>query len=312
MSGPLLRAVVFAYSEMGAMGLETLLALGADIPLLATHPDDPGEKAWFRSVGTIAENAGIPVFRSKGARAPGLLEAVRSAQPEFLFSFYYRRLIPEEILRLAPRGAFNLHGSLLPAFRGRAPVNWAILQGAEETGVTLHVMDAEVDHGDIVAQERVAITPRETAPTLSRKLVDAGRTLLQGAIPRLAGASAVLTPQDHGKATIFGGRKPEDGRIDWRRSAVEIDRLVRAVTDPWPGAFAFLGPRRLIVWEALPEEGPGSIRPGRVRLDGEQQAIRVETGEGFLRLARVQIEDEEAGGAWEMLRGRIGEGGMLT
>ena len=312
MGGALLRAVVFAYSEMGAMGLETLLALCAEVPLVVTHPDDAGEKAWFRSVGAIAQRAGIPVFRSRGARAPGLFEAVRDAKPEFLFSFYYRRLIPEEILRLAPRGAWNLHGSLLPAFRGRAPVNWAILQGATETGVTLHVMDAQIDHGDIVAQERVAIAPRETALTLSRKLVDAGRVLLEGTLPRLARDTVVLTPQDHAVATIFGGRKPEDGRIDWRRSAVEIDRLVRAVTDPWPGAFAFLGPRRLILWEAFPEEGPGSLRPGTVRMDGDARAIRVETGEGILRLGRVAIEGEEAGSAWEILRGRIEEGGVLT
>jgi len=312
MSEPLLRAVVFAYSEMGAMGLETLLSLGAEIALLVTHPDDPAEKAWFRSVGTLAEEAGIPVFRSKGARAPGLFEAVRDAGPEFLFSFYYRKLIPEAILRLAPRGAFNLHGSLLPAFRGRAPVNWAILQGARETGVTLHGMDAEADHGDIVAQRRVPIAPRETAPTLSRKLVEAGREMLLDAIPRLARGEATFAPQDHARATIFGGRKPEDGRIDWRRSAVEIDQLVRAVTDPWPGAFAFLGPRKIVLWEAFPEEGSGSLRPGAVRLNGRERAIRVETGEGLLRLARVQMEGEEAGAAWDLLRGRIEEGGMLT
>ncbi len=312
MGGSLMRAAVFAYSEMGAMGLETLLALGADVPLVATHPDDPGEKAWFRSVGALAEEAGIPVFRSKGARAPGLLEAARDARPDFLFSFYYRRLLPEAILRLAPRGAYNLHGSLLPAFRGRAPVNWAILEGATETGVTLHVMDAGIDHGDIVAQSRLAIAPRETAPTLSRKLLEAGRALLRETIPRLARGEITPTPQDHGKATIFGGRKPEDGRIDWRRSAVEIDRLVRAVTDPWPGAFAFLGPRRLILWEAEPEEGPGSLRPGTLRVGGGGRVIRVETGEGLLRLARVQIEGEEAGPAWERLGGRVAEGGVLT
>ena len=312
MNGLLMRAVVFAYSEMGAMGLETLLALGADVPLVATHPDDPDEKAWFRSVGALAEEAGIPVFRSKGARAPGLLEAVRDARPDFLFSFYYRRLVPEEILRLAPRGAYNLHGSLLPAFRGRAPVNWAILQGATETGVTLHVMDTEVDHGDIVAQGRVAIERRETASTLSRKLVDAGRALLLDAIPRLARGEITFTPQDHGKATIFGGRKPEDGRIDWRLGAVDIDRLIRAVTDPWPGAFGFLGPRKFILWEAFPEQGTGSLRPGTLRVDRRERKILVETGEGLLRLGRVQIEGEEAGSAWEMLRGRIEEGGLLT
>jgi methionyl-tRNA formyltransferase len=304
--------VVFGYSEMGAMALETLLALGADVPLLVTHPDDPGEKAWFRSVGAIAEGAGIPVFRSKGAKAPGLLEAVRDARPEFIFSFYYRRLIPAAILELAPRGAYNLHGSLLPAFRGRAPVNWAILLGAEETGVTLHVMDAEVDHGGIVAQRRVPIARRETALTLSRKLVEAGRALLVETIPALARGGTAITPQDHARATVFGGRRPEDGRIDWSRGAVEIDRLVRAVADPWPGAFGYLGPRRITVWEALPEEGAGGLRPGTVRLDAATRAVRVETGAGMLRVLRAQIEGEEAGLAWDVLRGRIEEGGRLT
>ncbi len=307
-----LRAVVFAYSEMGAMGLETLLALGAEIPLVVTHPDDPDEKSWFRSVGALAEAASIPVFRSKGPRAEGLREAVRDARPDFLFSFYYRRLIPPEILALAPRGAFNLHGSLLPRFRGRAPVNWALIEGAEKTGVTLHVMDADVDHGDIVGQKEVPIAPRETALSLSRKLVETGHALLVETVPAIARGEEKHVAQDHAGATVYGGRRPEDGRIDWSRSAIEIDRLVRAVTDPWPGAFGYHGPRKLIVWEAWPEEGAGSLLPGTIRMDRNTRTVRVETGGGRLRLERIQFEGESAGAAWDVLRDRVEEGGRLT
>jgi UDP-4-amino-4-deoxy-L-arabinose formyltransferase/UDP-glucuronic acid dehydrogenase (UDP-4-keto-hexauronic acid decarboxylating) len=309
---PLLRAVVFAYSEMGAMGLETLLELGAEIPLVVTHPDDPDEKSWFRSVGALAETASIPVFRSKGPRAAGCAEAVREARPEFLFSFYYRRLIPPEILTLAPRGAFNLHGSLLPRFRGRAPVNWALIEGAEKTGVTLHVMDADVDHGDIVGRKEVPIAPRETALSLSRKLVEAGRALLVETVPAIARGEEKRVPQDHAGATVYGGRRPEDGRIDWSQSAIEIERLVRAVADPWPGAFGYLGPRKLVVWEAWPEEGAGSLCPGAIRMDRETRTVRIETGQGCLRLDRIQLEGEPTGTAWNVLRDRVEEGGRLT
>jgi len=309
---PLLRAVIFAYSEMGAMGLEALLALGAEIPLVVTHPDDPDEKSWFRSVGALAEAASIPVFRSKGPRAPGCRDAVRDARPDFLFSFYYRRLIPPEILVLAPRGAYNLHGSLLPKFRGRAPVNWALIEGAEKTGVTLHVMDADVDHGDIVGQREIPIAGRETALSLSRKLVEAGRALLVETVPAIARGEEKHIPQDHAGATVYGGRRPEDGRIDWWRGAIEIDRLVRAVTDPWPGAFGYLGARKLIVWESWPEEGAGSLRPGTIRMDRDTRTVRVETGGGCLRLERVQLEGESAGAAWDSLRGSVEEGGRLT
>lgn len=234
------RAVVFAYHDVGVRCLSVLLARGVDVALVVTHDDDPAERVWFESVGELARRHDVPVVTPESAKDGTLASRITTIDPEFLFSFYYRRMIPEGVLRLARCGALNMHGSLLPRYRGRSPVNWAILNGETETGVTLHHMTARADAGAVVGQESVAILPDDLALDVFRKVTCAAERLLDRTLPALVAGSAQAVPQVESSATTFGGRKPEDGVIDWRRPAAAVHNLVRAVAPPFPGAFTTL------------------------------------------------------------------------
>jgi UDP-4-amino-4-deoxy-L-arabinose formyltransferase/UDP-glucuronic acid dehydrogenase (UDP-4-keto-hexauronic acid decarboxylating) len=292
-------AVVFAYSDMGITGLAALETVDFRIRAIFSHEDDPGEKIWFGSVRAWGEERGIPVFTPGSVSTPGWRERIAELSPGAIFSFYYRHLIRPEILDLAPAGAYNLHGSLLPAYRGRAPVNWVLVNGETRTGVTLHHMVAKPDAGDIVGQRAVDIAFEDTALTLYRKLCSAATDLLAETLPRIAAGTAPRIPQDLARGSYFGGRRPADGLIDWRRPARRIYDLVRAVTDPWPGAFTFLPTgEKLIVWWGLPADAAGVDRasppePGTLCLDGSR--VFVATGEGLLLL----LEVEAGGGRWQ-------------
>jgi len=239
------RAVVFAYHDVGVRCLEVLRAAGVDIPLLATHEDDPHETVWFGSVASRARLYGIPVITPADPNARETVERVRAAVPDLLFSFYYRRMLGAELLALPRRGAYNLHGSLLPKYRGRAPVNWAVLHGERETGATLHEMVAKPDAGRIVDRERVPILPNDSAAEVLGKVVLAGEIVLERSLPALAAGTARLVPQDLAAGSYFGGRRPEDGAIDPAWPAKRIHDLVRAVAPPYPGAFLDVRGRRL-------------------------------------------------------------------
>ena len=180
-----MKTVVFAYHDMGCLGIEALLAAGYEISAIFTHTDNPGEKAFYGSVARLAAERGIPVYAPDNVNHPLWVERIAQLSPEVIFSFYYRHLICDEILQLAPAGAFNLHGSLLPKYRGRAPLNWVLVNGETETGVTLHRMVKRADAGAIVAQLRVAIAPDDIAITLHHKLCHAARQLLEQHYPPL-------------------------------------------------------------------------------------------------------------------------------
>jgi len=230
--------VVFAYSEVGHDCLKLLIERGCDVVTVFTHQDNPNENQWFPSVARLAQEHNIPVeMPDKITRASHEQQLRDVLRPDLIFSFYYRNLLPTWVLELAPLGAFNLHGSYLPKYRGRAPVNWAVLHGATEIGATLHHMVKAPDAGDIVDQEKVAIGPDEPAIDVQRRVSQAGLNVLNRQLDNLLAGTAPRTPQDESQATYYGGRRPEDGRINWRQPARAIHNLVRAVTHPYPGAF---------------------------------------------------------------------------
>jgi methionyl-tRNA formyltransferase len=229
------QAVVFAYHDVGVRCLRVLLEAGVQVPLVVTHRDDPAERIWFASVAELARAQGIEALQDP--ETENLIERVSGVAPDFIFSFYYRRMLPPELLALAKRGAFNMHGSLLPKYRGRAPVNWAVLMGETETGATLHEMVAKPDAGRIVDQEPVPIGPDDLAVEVFAKVTAAAQAVLKRSLPELLSGTAKLRPQDLARGSYFGARRPEDGRIDWSKSAREIHNLVRAVAPPYPGAF---------------------------------------------------------------------------
>ncbi|MDE2305424.1 MAG: formyltransferase [Gammaproteobacteria bacterium] len=239
------RAVVFAYSEVGARCLAVLIRQGVEIPIVFTHADDPHEHRWFASVAEIAHRHGLRVETPADVNSPSWLEVGRAAAPDFLFSFYYRDLLSPAWLALAPRGALNMHGSLLPKYRGRAPIHWAILHGETETGASLHYMVEKPDAGRLVDQKSVPIGENDTALQVSQRVAEAAEQVLARSLPRLVAGTAEARDLELSRGSYFGRRVPEDGRIDWRLGAKAIHDLVRAVAPPFPGAFCEIGGHRL-------------------------------------------------------------------
>jgi methionyl-tRNA formyltransferase len=240
------RAVVFAYHDVGVRCLKTLLSGGVAVPLVVTVPDDPREKQWFASVTATAADYGLDVVAPEDAHTPELVREVSELQPDFVFSFYYRSMLGAPLLRAARRGALNMHGSLLPKYRGRAPVNWAILRGERATGATLHYMVERADAGDIVDSQAVPILLDDDAREVFAKVTVAAETVLARSLPALIAGTAPRRPQPILPGEYFGRRRPEDGRIDWARPALEVHNLVRAVAPPFPSAFGNVGGER---WE---------------------------------------------------------------
>jgi methionyl-tRNA formyltransferase len=266
---------------------------------VVTHADDPAETIWFGSVADLAASHGIPVHAPEDPNAAVFVGQLRRLQPDLIFSFYYRRLLSPSILEIPPLGAINLHGSLLPRYRGRAPLNWVLVNGETTTGVTLHYMDAKADHGDIIAQRPVPIAIEDTALSLSKNLTTAARSLLAETYPLIAAGRAPRFPQDHAAATTVRRRTPADGLIHWGQSAWRIYNLIRAVTHPFPGAFTCWEDRRIFLWAARPPRGRDSqAPPGRVLGAGEDGALEVATGDGILEVIRIQADgDVEMDGA---------------
>jgi methionyl-tRNA formyltransferase len=258
------RAVVFAYSEVGVRCLAELLDQEIRIPLVFTHADDPKERRWFASVRELAEAQGIKVVMPDDPNAVEWLAEGRRARPDFVFSFYYRHMLSAAWLALPKRGALNMHGSLLPKYRGRAPVHWAILCGETVTGASLHYMLEKPDAGALVDQQAVPIGADDTALVVSERVAEAAQTVMRRSLPKLIAGTAGARPLDLAQGSYFGRRRPEDGRIDWGRGARAIHDLVRAVAPPFPGAFTHVNGQRLEVWatriDAQPARHP-SLAP---------------------------------------------------
>ena len=283
------RILFLGYSEVGYTCLDLLLARGDNVIGLITHEDHPDEKIWFKTPAIAAAEHAIPVHTPESVNTPEWVAKIAAMQPDLILSVYYRHMIGQVILDLPPLGAFNMHGSLLPKYRGRAPINWAVLHGEPSIGMTLHRMVKRADAGAIVDQQGVDISPLDSAEEAFRKVMPCARTVLARQIDHLLAGTATETPQDESQATYFGGRKPEDGRIDWTRTSGEIFNLIRAVTDPYPGAFTDFSGARLMVWWAE-EKGTGAS-PVSSSVPGEILSLDpfvVATGDGALHLTRVE------------------------
>jgi len=278
------RILFFGYSEVGYTCLDLLIGRGDNVIGLITHEDHPDEKIWFKTPAIAAREHGIPVHTPAAVNTPEWLAKIAAMQPDLILSVYYRHMIGPAILAIPDLGAYNLHGSLLPKYRGRTPINWAVLHGESRIGMTLHRMVKRPDAGAILDQEGVDIAARDTAEQAFRKVLPCARTVLARQIDHLLAGTATETPQDEAAATYFGGRTPADGRIDWTRSTVAIFNLIRAVTDPYPGAFTDYGGAHLMVWWAEPVAGKAG-RPGEIlTLD----PLVIATGDGALHLTHVE------------------------
>jgi len=293
-----MKAVVFAYHDMGITGLNAVLRAGFNIQAIFTHDDNPAENCWFASVKDWGAERDIPTYRPESVNSPEWVLKIRGLEPDVIFSFYYRNLLNDEILQIPAAGAFNLHGSLLPAYRGRVPVNWVLVNGETETGVTLHYMVKRADAGDIVSQRRVSIEFEDTAHSLFKKLLQAADSLLEETLPMIIAGQTPRIKQDLGKGSYFGRRRPEDGRIDWQWPAIRIYNLIRAVTEPYPGAFCYSPDgQKLIIWWAVPdriEKQQGVVKPGTII--NESDKVLVKAADGWLQLADIAITERRLTG----------------
>ncbi|MBI5890392.1 MAG: formyltransferase [Nitrosomonadales bacterium] len=290
------RAVVFAYHNVGYRCLNVLLAHGVDVALVVTHRDNPKETIWFESVQKLAELHGIPTITPENPNVPEVVERIAALQPDFYFSFYYREMLKAPLLAIPKRGALNMHGSLLPKYRGRVPVNWAIIRGETETGATLHYMTEKPDNGDIVAQQAVPILPDDTALEVFQKVTVAAEMALSHVLPALLAGKAPAVKQDLSKGAYFGGRKAEDGIIDWSQSALEIHNLVRAVAPPYPGAMTQLVGKPMRILQTLVAKGQAAGReaPAFYAREGKTYAI---CGSGVLHVVRFELDGVEMNAA---------------
>lgn len=272
------RAVVFAYHDVGVRCLKALLSAGVEIPLVVTAPDDAHETHWYASVAATAADYGLPLMTTADANTAELVRTVCTLRPDFVFSFYYRALLPAPLLGTARRGALNMHGSLLPKYRGRAPVNWAILRGERESGATLHYMVERADAGDIVDSQSVPILLDDDAREVLAKVTVAAEIVLTRSLPALVAGTAPRRPQPLLSGEYFGRRRPEDGRIDWTRPALEIHNLVRAVAPPFPGAFGAVAGERWEIHRTRVTACPAP--PGGMQLFGADGGCYIACGDG--------------------------------
>jgi methionyl-tRNA formyltransferase len=298
------RAVVFAYHDVGVRCLRTLLARGVEVPLVFTHLDSPDENIWFDSVARHARWHGITVLTPEDPNLAQTVERIRALRPDFLFSFYYRAMLGAELLSLPTRGAFNMHGSLLPKYRGRVPVNWAVLHGEQETGATLHAMVAKPDAGDIVDRQAVPILPDDTAVEVFRKVTVAAEVALHRCLPALIAGTARLTPQNLAAGSYFGRRSARDGAIDWQRGALAVHNLIRAVAPPYPAAYSEAQGMPLRILRSLPA-APSDMRAEPPLLRWRDGNVYALCHDGALKLLEFELGDDV--GSAEGFHRRYGE-----
>jgi UDP-4-amino-4-deoxy-L-arabinose formyltransferase / UDP-glucuronic acid dehydrogenase (UDP-4-keto-hexauronic acid decarboxylating) len=282
-----MKAVVLSYHNIGCIGIRALLAHGFEIQAVFTHKDDPKENIWFESVAELAAANNIPVHAPEDINHPLWVERIRQMAPDILFSFYYRNIVGREILGIPTAGCLNLHGSLLPRYRGRCPVNWVLVHGEKETGGTLHYMTPRPDDGDIVGQQRVPISKSDTALSLHKKIAVAAGELLDDLLPKIRENRAERIPQNPSMASYFGGRGPRDGIVDWTKDAESVRNLIRAVTRPYPGAFSFLGNRKCIFWDVTSAQTARDSVPGTV-LSTDPLKIACDNGAVEVRYGQSQ------------------------
>ncbi|WP_196604341.1 formyltransferase family protein [Pectinatus haikarae] len=307
---------LFAYSQPGFACLEELIAAHANLAAVFTHTDSSDEEIWFNSVYDLAKKKNIPVYRSVKIDEAAF-PFFAAAAPDIVLSAYYRAMIPSEFLRAPRLGAYNLHGSLLPKYRGRACINWAVLNGEKQTGVTMHVMTEKADQGDIIAQKIFPIDFQDTGYDIFLKASTAVKNIVKEYLPLIENGKAPHRKQDETQATKFGRRCPEDGIIDWQDNAEAVYNLIRSVTHPFPGAFTFLRERKIFIWQALPltdelffqkygikdrENMPALIAGSIITVRTD---VLVKCGRGFLLLKDISLADKSDSQLLRKLSGRF-------
>ncbi len=284
-----MRIVFMGTPDFAVASLEALLAAEDPVVGVVTQPDRPkgrGQEVVASPVKQLSRQAGLPILQPTKMKDPGFLDALRSWRPDLIAVAAFGRILPPVILTLPPRGCINVHGSLLPKYRGAAPIQWAIINGQKETGITTMMMDEGMDTGAMLLQEVVPIGPEDTAGTLSEKLAKVGGRLLVETIKRLKAGTVTPVAQDHGQATLAPPLTKEHGRIDWSLGAAEIANRVRGMS-PWPGCYTYYAGERWTIWRAIPLEEQTSVAPGTIAAVSKDR-ISVAAGAGALAIMELQ------------------------
>jgi methionyl-tRNA formyltransferase len=283
-----MRVAFLGNHTVGVTALSALMEV-AEVTGVIAHPTDPEDGVRYASVYDFAMARGLPAIRARGrdATVPAFLA---QAAPDLLWITDYRYLLPSALLTSARYGAVNLHPSLLPHYRGRAPLNWAILHGEREVGLTAHVVDAGMDSGDILAQHRLVLADDDDVGDALERLMPLYDALPRQIVRGFETQSLTRTPQDHALATTFPARTPADGQVRWSEPARRIHNLVRAVAAPYPGAFSHLDERRVTIWRTRPVDRDEAAPPGTI-LSVQDGVPTVQCGHGALALVQTDVGD---------------------
>ncbi len=297
--------------ELAVRSLRALIGSEEDVVAVVTQPDKPkgrGLEVLPPPIKVLAEKYGIPVLQPAKIKTEEFFNQLKGFNPDLICVTAYGKILPKNILDLPPYGCINVHASLLPKYRGAAPINWAIIRGEKITGITTMKMDEGMDTGDMLFKEELPIDDEDDGETLSERLSELGVKLLVETIKLLKEGKCNPIPQDHSEATYAPMLKKEDGKIYWNKSAEEIRNLIRGAI-PWPGAYTSLDGKLLKVYKARVSEGEG--KPGEV-IKSESEILRVATGKGALDLLEIQTEGGKRLETEAFLRGRkIKEGTIL-
>ena len=303
-----MRVVFMGTPDFSVGTLRELVKAGHEVVGVVSQPDKPkgrGKSLMPTPVKEAALELGLPVYQPKKVRDPEFLEVLRELAPEVIVVVAFGQIIPQSILELPPYGCINVHASLLPKYRGAAPIQWAVIDGEPESGVTIMKMDTGLDTGDMITKVVVPIEKDETGGSLFDKLSEAGAKLLVDTLPSLADGTAVYEKQPEESPTPYAAMiQKQLGNIDWKRPAVEIERLIRGL-NPWPSAFTKLNGKTLKIWSAQvlnESEKDAAAVPGTI-LSADAQGLCVKTGQGVLNITELQLEGKKRMDTPAFLRG---------
>lgn len=299
-----MTTVVFMGTPEFSVPTLAVLADSYQVVGVLTQPDKPagrGQRLTASAVKQWAQQRGLPVLQPRTLRDAAIQAQLAEMKPDVIVVAAFGLLLPKPVLDLPPRGCLNVHASLLPKYRGAAPIPAAILNGEPETGVTLMVMDEGLDTGPAIASAAIPILPDDTTGTLTTRLAELGARLMAETLPRWIAGEITAQLQDNSRATVAPKLDKADGRLDWSRPAVELDRRVRAFS-PWPGTFTAWNGKLLRILSAQVAGRPSERAPGQVVKVA--QGVGVVTGDGILRLVTVQLEGKRAMAAEDFARGQ--------
>lgn len=299
-----MRVIFMGTPDFAVGTLEAVIKAGHEVVLAVTQPDKPkgrGNTMQFPPVKEKALEHGIEVYQPKRVREPECVAYLRQYKPDIIIVAAFGQILPGEILEMPQYGCVNVHASLLPKYRGAAPIQWAVINGEKYSGVTTMRMNEGLDTGDIIEQAIVELAPDETGGSLFDRLAEVGAELCVHTMAEIEAGRAVYTRQDEAEATHVGMIKKQFGKIDWTKPAEEIERLCRGL-NPWPSAYTSLNGKTLKVWKASVQPGGDPLEAGKVVLV-DKKVIGVQTGKDILILQEIQLEGKKRMSADAFLRG---------